>query len=67
MKFNEVIEEAKLFTKWTGKGSNIYNPDWTQYAHPDMKNVHVKDYKKTLKSKGKKPYLSWVNKIKVKI
>ena len=72
MKFNEAINEARLFTKWTGKGSgNIYDPDWTEYAHKDMKklnkNVHIKDYKKTLKSGGKKPYLSWVNKVRVKI
>lgn len=67
MKFKEAINEVKLFTKWTGKAVNEYDPDWSQYAHPDLKNIHVKDYKKTLKSGGKKPYLSWVNKIKVKI
>lgn len=67
MKFDRVLTEVKLFTNWTGKNSNEYSPDWTEYAHADLKNVHVKDYKETLKSKGKKPYLSWVNKIKVKI
>lgn len=80
MTFNQVLEETKLFTNWTGKTTNIYNPDWTEYASDKVKKtkkndniqyaqdtVHMRDYKKTLKSGGKKPYLAWVNNIKVKI
>jgi hypothetical protein len=80
MTFNQVLEETKLFTNWTGKTTNIYNPDWTEYASDKVKKtkkndniqyaqdtVHYRDYMKTLKSGGEKPYLSWVNKVRVKI
>jgi len=30
-------------------------------------DIHIKAYKKTLKSKGKKQYLTWINNIKGKI
>lgn len=33
----------------------------------ESNDIHIKAYKKTLKSKGKKPYLTWINKIKGKI
>ena len=79
MKFKQVLEETKLFTNWTGKTTNIYDPDWTEYASDKVKKnkkdnvqyaqdtVHYRDYMKTLRSDGKKSYLSWVNKVKVKI
>lgn len=79
MKFTQVIEETKLFTNWTGKTTNTYSSDWTDYASDKVKGkkkkkiqhaqdtVHYRDYMKTLKSGGKKPYLSWVNNIRVKI
>lgn len=78
MKFNEAIEEARLFTKWSGFEQTKYSPDWTEFAHEKMKGknkniqyaqdtVHYKDYMKTLKSGGKKPYLTWVNNMKTKM
>lgn len=78
MKFDEVINEARLFTKWSGYEQTKYSPDWTEYAHKKLKDknkniqsaqdtIHYKDYMKTVKSGGKKPYLTWVHNIKTKI
>lgn len=33
----------------------------------ESNDIHIKAYKKTLRSKGKKPYLTWINNIKGKI
>lgn len=77
----EMLEEG-LFTRTLGHYHTVHSEKRNQYADKkmDKKNkksapkvqkaddtVHMRDYMQTLRSGGKKPYLTWVNPIKTKI
>lgn len=78
----DVVINESLFVRTGGHRHEIHTEKRNQYADKKMnkKNkksapkvqkaddtVHMRDYMKTLKSGGKKPYLTWVNNIKGKI
>ncbi len=81
MKFEKALDES-LFIRTSGHRHEIHTEKRSKFADKklDKKNkktapkvqcdydtVHMRDYMKTIKSGGKKPYLTWVNNIKIKI
>lgn len=71
--YNIDKNDIDIFTKFSVFFDTYYK---SNRRFPDLEDVstilesndiHIKAYKKTLKSKGKKPYLTWVNNIKGKI
>jgi hypothetical protein len=78
----EAVLGESLFVRTGGHQHEIHSEKRNQYADKKLnkknkksspkvqradKTVHMKDYMKTIKSGGKKPYLTWVNNIKGKI
>lgn len=78
----QAILSESLFVRTAGHYHTVHDEKRNQYADKKLnkKNkktapktqkaddtVHMRDYLKTLRSGGKKPYLTWVHNIKTKI
>lgn len=79
---SDAVLEEGLFTKTLGHYHTVHTEKRNQYSDKKInkKNkktapkvqkaddtVHMRDYAKTLKSGGKRPYLAWVHNIKTTI